>query len=641
MRISRLAALLATVAASNASSNWIGRYHHKNCSETMKEICSSSEYCGGKASLNCSVPDTCSECGLTFYASVGYTCSYDQLQSVCKVPPTANTTVKASLKGLGDIEGYIPAGSKHKYFRGIPYAAPPVGKLRFHSPQEVSPWNGTLITKDFKAPCAQLGPAWNSLQDIRESTEDCLFLNVYSPTTLKPGKPAPIMMYVPAGQYMWGASDDVENLQAPLGNSSSDVIYVTLGYRVGPFGFLALPEIKEWGEGGSMGNFAMQDQRMALKFLKTHAASFGGDPNNIVLWGESAGATSVSTQLVLKKSMPYFNKAIIESGAFNKWTYKTLDTAITNSRKVMSNLYHLVNDSSICPGSSTKDDIITCLTNCNTTIILESADDVFGKAQLPPYTIPYGDTMDKCAWAPVVDGVELEEDPITLLGKGEVAKIPIILGTNRDEGSTFTSSQTGHGDNTTTEVGFYHRYITSSSMTNESQFLNWSAAIWGSTAADQFAQIYQPDGYKIPTWWWAMSHVVGDFVLSCPARHAARMLHEAGAIPFVYYFNRTPEISVNNRNTTEIGAFHGSEVPFVFFDQFELKGSEVELSRNMVEAWATFAKTGNPNFDSLPVTWKPYTYEEDEMIVLGGSPVNITTIVGLKQQVCNFWRPYL
>ena len=91
----------------------------------------------------------------------------------------------------------------------------------------------------------------------------------------------------------------------------------------------------------------------------------------------------------------------------------------------MSNLYHLINDELIfCPGYSTKDQIIACLTNCNTSIVLFAADDVFGDAQAPPYMVPYGDTMDKCTWAPVVDGVELEEDPITLLGRGEVAKIP-------------------------------------------------------------------------------------------------------------------------------------------------------------------------------------------------------------------------
>ena len=335
MRILYVAVLFASVAVGDASSGWLSQYHHKNCSEMMKAVCSDDNYCGGsgKASLNCSVPDSCSECGLTYYSMVGYSCSYDQLQTTCKVPPTVTTTTKAKLQGLGEIEGYIPVGSKHKIFRGIPYAAPPVGNLRFRSPQPAESWKETLMTKDFKNPCAQLGPAWNSLQNIRNSSEDCLYLNIYSPTNLKPGKPAPVMMYVPAGQYMWGASDDIENLKAPTGNSSENVIYVTLGYRVGPFGFLALPEIKEWGEGGSMGNFAMQDQRMALKFLKTHAASFGGDPNNIILWGESAGATSVSTQLVMKKSFPYFNKAIIESGAFNRWTYKTLDTAIAKLKK--------------------------------------------------------------------------------------------------------------------------------------------------------------------------------------------------------------------------------------------------------------------------------------------------------------------
>jgi len=298
------------------------------------------------------------------------------------------------------------------------------------------------------------------------------------------------------------------------------------------------------------------------------------------------------------------------------------------------------------------------------------------------YSLPYMDSIDKSLWSATVDGVELLGSPAERLAEGKVADVPMLFGTNRDEGSTFTGNQTGTGDGAQTYQSFYYMWLYSVEQYQNSSrhhgggvpgfeygvvqyqqdFLAWAAQMFGNDTANALLPLYTPgtvakgDAVAAPAdWWWSISAVIGDYVLTCPARRAARQLSKLGRNVFVYYFSHTPVESVNSWPTSLFGAFHGSEVPFVFYDEFELVGDERMLSANMVQYWANFAHAGNPNVaipsqsPAVPLPeWALYNETSDSYIVFGEKPLypagapdgttaNITTISDLKMAKCDFW----
>ena len=626
----------------------------------MTSACEPHGQCG-QYNHSCDTAQERYACGLRLWsAGAARPCDFkkDKLMTTCGLTLPKQTPTSVNLTGLGTLDGFTREGVRHRYFRGVPFAQPPVGDLRFRPPQDQKPfpdgrWNAT----EFGTTCLQEGPAWYSMQNVQTSGEDCLYLNVYAPPP-QAGKKYPVMVYMPAGQYQWGSSDDLENLEAPTSGAARDVIYVTVNYRVGVMGFLALDALRGRDVAhGSMGNYGMQDQRAALRFMRKHAAAFGGDVNNIVLWGESAGATSVSTHMAMPASFPYFDKTIMESGAFNMWGYKTAHDAQANGQKAVANIFKYVNDTSVCPGVTEKSDILACLLNSPASVILSSTSPIYGKAGQVPNNYPYGNTMDKCTFAPTVDGVELVASPLVLLNEGKIAQVPVILGTNRDEGSVFVEFQNGHGDGIKTLVPADRRSAWRSAFKNQQNYTQWASNVWDADVAAHLVEWYRPGGGLTPPldsveypWWWAVSRTIGDFVLSCRARIAGGKLQGLGAKPYMYFYTHTPDYSVNwgMKSLADFGAFHGSEVPFAWGDYFELsEGDERTLSDNMVAYWASFAHTGDPNAlnPTLP-RWPEYTLANDTTIMFGETPEhasfhNISFIHALKKDVCDYFTPYL
>jgi carboxylesterase type B len=307
----------------------------------------------------------------------------------------------------------------------------------------------------------------------------------------------------------------------------------------------------------------------------------------------------------------------------------------------------------------------------------------------------------------VIDGVELSGVPAALLKQGKQADVPILFGTNRDEGSTFTYNQSGHGDGNRPINGSLPELVSMYSLslfsyqqmlvnhrhtpraqsfstglfTNASELECWVRAVFGAnaTALVQTIQaLYHPVcaggpngtcGASIPagpvfnaegitSWWWALSRLIGDWVLSCPARRAARVwaAQNSSNNVYLYHFNHTPNMSLNQGTTQYYGAFHGSEVPFVFHDTIELvDSSEVALSAAMVQYWVGFAYHGDPNLsppgmmggiNGLP-EWVPHTLVNDATMILGDTAdghqgfANVSVYKALKEQECDFWDTVL
>eukprot|EP00040_Diaphanoeca_grandis_P000330 m.15121 g.15121 ORF g.15121 m.15121 type:complete len:842 (-) comp10451_c0_seq1:102-2627(-) len=697
----------------NLSKYWIKEYHHPSCSSfVFNETCKANpaiNYTG--CTGGCGTPKNCIDCVLRYSKSsrgqveAPYICSggMEEIRQVCNATFGRQPSPVISLHD-GDVQGFIDHNSSHFVFRGIPYAHPPLNDLRWRPPQPPTPWTGVLNASSFGATCKQNGPAWASLtlDAIRNSSEDCLYLNVYVPQKYvlarnTSGAKPPTLIYFPAGQYLWGSGNDAENFIAPQTPAGKEMIVVTSNYRLGALGFLALNELRSRDEKNSTGNYGSLDQRQALMWIKNNIGAFGGDPDNVVLWGESAGAAAVTAQLSMPGSWPYFNKAILESGAFNGWSFRTFADINANSMQVVKSL----NCSTLIPSDNGTHHIesvnVSCLVNTPVDMIAAYDDDASGLAD-GVFGMPFGDRIDRSSWAPAIDGVVLSGAPEDLLQSDKVAPVPMLFGTNRDEGSTFTYNQTGVGDSngglgpdrTSMYDGFLFdeeqfvaresghgltpdevvklvesQNFTTGMLVNESEFDVWATNVFGERIGSRLKTIYFPfnatsnhtppvfNAASMSNWWWAMSRAIGDFALSCPARKAAKLINEfKREHVYVYLFNHTPTMSINQADTYLYGAFHGSEVPFVFYDEFELvRSDELLLSEAMVQYWAGFAWNGDPNtpppnmvggLRDLP-TFPAYDSQIDSYLILGdGNNItsaypNITVLTGLKNVECDFW----
>ena len=254
--------------------------------------------------------------------------------------PTATTET-------GPVFGFTANGTDA--FRGIPYAAPPTGENRFRPPQPVGkPWSSPRDATRFGASCIQMGspgtgekgqplqPAWNSI-NLTVSSEDCLFVNVYTPAGASakaaPGPGHPVMFYMHAGEFRFGSSNDLENAW-PYFDVNHDVILVTANVRLGLFGFAALDSLRHRDPTNSTGNYGMQDIRAALRWVQKNIHAFGGDPARVTIFGESSGGSSVAFHLTSLKSRGLFQRAILESPGVTQ--YKTWDAMSTNTEYAAS-----------------------------------------------------------------------------------------------------------------------------------------------------------------------------------------------------------------------------------------------------------------------------------------------------------------
>ncbi len=217
----------------------------------------------------------------------------------------------------GKVEGFLSGGAV--VFRGIPYAAPPVGELRFRRPQEHEPWDGVLDCKKFGCSCPQADLSGLDLygkefydQPMPAHSEDCLYLNVWTPESAGPGDKLPVMFWIHGGAFMHGSGSEKEFDGEDM--AQRGVILVTINYRVNAFGFFAHPELEKENEEHVSGNYGILDQIAALKWVRENIAAFGGDPENITIFGQSAGCMSVQTIISSNLSKGMFKRAILQSG---------------------------------------------------------------------------------------------------------------------------------------------------------------------------------------------------------------------------------------------------------------------------------------------------------------------------------------
>ncbi|MFO0614850.1 MAG: carboxylesterase family protein [Polyangiaceae bacterium] len=484
----------------------------------------------------------------------------------------------------GEVKGALEGATRQ--FLGIPFAAPPVGPLRWKPPADHAPWTAPLDASKTGPQCAQLDPLSGAFVDL--SSEDCLTLNVWAPSRPKSEK-LPVMVWIHGGGYVLGSGGDPaydgHNLSEATG-----VIVVSINYRLGPFGFLSLPALRaEDASVPSSGNYGLQDQRAALAWVKANAAAFGGDPANITVFGESAGGASACQHLVAPRSKGLVARAIIESGPCD--LVSTKDAADTQGKTFTDAL-----------GCKQGDDaaVLACVRGKTTeelAIALPLSKDFI--------------SAGGATWNPVVDGFELPDRPSALLASGAFEKVPTILGYNSDEAALFF-------------------VLGNTKIADDAALAAFAETIAPGHGAE-IASHYPSSAYGSAQD--AAEAAVTDAGFLCPTKRMAKAFAKAGAPTFLYHFAYVPMGGFLG----DIGSFHSGEIRYVLGDPSQLlplglTDDEKAFSSVIQGYWTRHAANGDPNGGAF--AWPRYDGASDQAIVLDAT---LSTESGHRAEQCAFW----
>jgi para-nitrobenzyl esterase len=483
----------------------------------------------------------------------------------------------------GSVEGRVKDGICD--FRGIPYAAPPVGALRFRPPQPVEPWTGVRDATHFGPMAPQSLGAMERMFGAppRPTDEDCLTLNVWTPAC-DDGK-RPVMVWIHGGAFLYGTG------ATPWYNGRSfardDVVLVTINYRLGALGFLHVD---------GQGNNGILDQVAALEWVRDNIAAFGGDAGNVTAFGESAGAMSVGTLLGLPAAKGLFVKAIPESGAAH--TPRTAEQAERLAGSFLAEL-----------GIDNGPDVVDRLREVPVETLLEAQTKVVERETLASgHGLPF---------TPVVDGVVLPEPPIDAIGKGQAAGVTVLVGTTRDEWKLFTMMDPAIG-----------------SLDDAGAAGRLAGLVRDPSRAPDVVAHYREThaGASVSELW---SAVGTDVIFRIPAVRLAEKQSALGNDVYMYRFDYATPVFGGI-----LGACHALEIPFVFesldagAEMFvgPLNDDLRTLARRMHEAWVAFGRTGRPAADGLP-EWPRYTAERRATMLFDFEPKVVDDPNGADREV--------
>ena len=455
-------------------------------------------------------------------------------------------------------------------FLGIPYAAPPVGALRWRPPKRYGFFPGfALQATQFGSACTQPGGI---------GSENCLFLNVFrSEAEWGEGerRGLPVMVWIHGGGLIDGSSTAYN----PELLVKKGVIVVTINYRLGYLGFFAQSAID--AEGHLNGNYGLMDQQFALKWVRKNIAGFGGDPDRVTIFGESAGGQSVYAQLASPLASGMFRGAIAESGSYAEF------------QNYFSNVVTLAQGettgSQSVPSGAAIADSVGCTSQTASCLRAVPASTMIAQEPFPLY--------------PFVDGRLLTQTISAAFASGEFNQVPVISGTNHDEYRLFVAT------------GFD---LVGKPILTSAEYDTATTALWGPALGPPVLASYPFASY--PFGGEALGASGTDGVFSCPARNADQSLSKF--VPtYTYEFNdeNAPPAQAlfGGLLTFPLGAYHSAELPYLFpgIDVFglpvTLSSQQMQLSDAMVSYWTKFAKTGDPNSFEEPF-WSPYSASSDE-----------------------------
>ncbi|MBA55615.1 MAG: carboxylesterase [Pseudomonadales bacterium] len=486
-------------------------------------------------------------------------------------------TVETSLGTIiGVTDGY---GTR---FMGIPYAQPPVGNLRWAAPQPITELPQPFAADTAGSSCPQAPSPFGE----PSINEDCLYLNVYRPEgNFPPSRKLPVMVWIHGGAFTYGGGA----LYDPTPLVKEGVIVVTINYRIGALGFMAHPALT--AEAGSSGNYGIMDQQMALNWVQDNIAAFGGDTENVTIFGQSAGGLSSHVHLAAPASAGLFDKAIIQSGAYlleqpglAEWQYLGLGVAAQ-------------------AGCAT-DQSVDCLRNLSVTDILSNQD------------------PGALGWLPIVDGNVLTQTVKSAITSGEFNQVPVMEGTTADEYTMFTALA-------------FDLDPTKGPLTND----GYQQAIidlgFPEEAAPLVALFYPPFLYQNAGA--AFSAMGTDFLFACNSRSSLLALSKHVRTYGYEFADDEAPYTALPPVSFPYGASHGTEIQFLMnaFDSGELTEEQQALSEEMITFWTKFAKNGNPNAPGS-FYWPQYNGLHGIMMSLQ-TPKSLPKLGFKIRHKCDFW----
>jgi para-nitrobenzyl esterase len=465
----------------------------------------------------------------------------------------------AEIKGAVKTEGGMVSGvagvrdANITSFKGIPYAEPPIGNLRWTAPRPARSWKGVRQADNFGDSCAQTFPK------AAPSSENCLYLNIWTPSKSGADR-LPVMFWIHGGGFFVGSPR--EDLYDGEELAKKGVVVVTVNYRLGVFGFFAHPELTKESPQHSSGNYGLLDQLAALQWVHRNIAPFGGDPNKVTIFGESAGAFSVNALVASPLSKGFFRAAISESGGVGAGFGRTGMPSLEESEKNGVKFAESVGAHSLAE-----------LRDLPTDKLLQSR------------TFPQA----------TVDGWYFPESPATLFKQGKENKVPVLLGSNSDEGQHFIRS-----------------------VLSASDYTAKARKDFGNDA-DEFLKLYPADSGESAKV--SQQREFSDRT-ALATENLAGDLARGGAKAYLYYFAYQDGGAYDTEAPTlglRLGADHGAELWYVFGVLNHWKRTvpeyDLKMQNTVMSYWTNFAKTLDPNGTGLP-EWKPVGQSNDQVMVL-------------------------
>ena len=522
---------------------------------------------------------------------------------VCLAPLAARAQSPVVPTQYGPVQG-TTVGAVNEWL-GIPYAAPPVGQLRWYPPQPPAPFTGTYQATQFGSSCPQ-----GISQFGRPSTnEDCLFLNIYAPAGATASSRLPVMVWIHGGAFVDGEGADYDG--SPL--ASQGVIVVTINYRLGLLGFLAHPALAAYDPKGSSGNYGLQDQQAAVAWVNRNIGAFGGNPTRITIFGESAGGASVETQLTAP-GLPTVAAAIIESGDYMQ-ALPTLSSAETTGiATATTNLD--------CGGTGAL--TYLCLHAKSTADIVNA---------ISPADLNV---------SPNVDGTTVPRQPLQAYAAGLYQHVPVINGSNHDEYRLFVGIDELLGQPVTTAASYMSAV--------QAAFGSFGMAVLAQYPVSNYESAAFPctQGYDCgPSY--AYAALVTDYSFACGAHLLNSLLAQSTTV-YSYELNdpHAPDLFLPPEPAIpDLGDSHASELPYIWPDLADpllglgpeaFSRPQLQLASSMRAFWTSLARHGRP-LAPLATTWQAYNVQNQVLSLVPPAPALESNFVAAHH--CAFWKPVL
>uniref|UniRef100_A0A8D2DZH9 Carboxylic ester hydrolase n=1 Tax=Sciurus vulgaris TaxID=55149 RepID=A0A8D2DZH9_SCIVU len=524
-------------------------------------------------------------------------------------PPMVDTVHGKVLGKYVSLEG---SAQPVAIFLGVPFAKPPLGSLRFAPPQPAEPWSSVKNTTSYPPMCSQdveMAQVLSELFTFRKEnilltfSEDCLYLNIYTPADLRGRSRLPVMVWIHGGGLVVGGASTYDGLAL---SAHENVVVVTIQYRLGMWGFFST------GDEHSRGNWGHLDQVAALHWVQDNIANFGGNPDSVTIFGESAGGQSVSVLVLSPLAQNLFHRAISQSAV------------VLSAALVTRSIKPVAEQIAIAAGCKTTTSaiIVHCMRQKTEEELLEITMRMVGAS----FQINDAFVTSRPSMLTVIDGVLLPKTPEEILADKNFNTVPYMVGINKQEfGWLIPEVLMGYP----LSEGNLDQKMATSLLRKSYPMVNLSEELTPVAIEKYLGGTDNPVKKKE-----LFLDLMGDVIFGVPSVIVARNHRDAGAPTYMYEFEYRPCFASHRRRATVVGD-HGDELFSVFGSPFLKEGAseeETNLSRMVMKFWANFARNGNPNGDGLP-HWPEYDQKE------GYLQIGATTqaAAGLKDKEVAFW----